>query len=224
MAKGATASLRVRGGSNNGMTIHLSGRPINLGRRNDNDVVVDETTVSRRHGLIMETPAGFVILDLNTTNGTFVNQDKIGLEEYVLTNGDAIRLAGSKVTFLHRRDRAETEPMGGVEEPTGEIVLRDRTDHIGVVPFEDEPDSCHSAIVSLNPSAGLRINSVKGLGGLGPSTATRRMAPAPPRRVGVASSSENMPGLGQSICVILMGTITTKLTGTSGGHRWLNPS
>jgi hypothetical protein len=112
------------------MTIHLSGRPITLGRRSDNDVVVDETTVSRRHGLIMETPAGFVILDLNTTNGTFVNQDKIGLEEYVLTNGDAIRLAGSKVTFLYRRERAEIEQMGRVEErATGEIVLRERTDH-----------------------------------------------------------------------------------------------
>ena len=145
MAKGAIASLRVRGGSNNGMTIHLSGRPITLGRRNDNDVVVDETTVSRRHGLIMETRAGFVILDLNTTNGTFVNQDKIGLEEYVLTNGDAIRLAGSKVTFLYRHERAEIEEMRRVVEPaTGEIVLREQTDH-------DEPK-----VEALEPSLGAK--------------------------------------------------------------------
>jgi putative peptide zinc metalloprotease protein len=50
------------------MLIPLTGNPITLGRRSDNDIVVDETTVSRRHALVMDTPAGFVVRDLSTTN------------------------------------------------------------------------------------------------------------------------------------------------------------
>ncbi|MBM3932830.1 MAG: hypothetical protein FJ319_00745 [SAR202 cluster bacterium] len=42
------ASLTVRGGPNSGMTVTLSKRPVTLGRRYDNDIVVDEATVYRR--------------------------------------------------------------------------------------------------------------------------------------------------------------------------------
>ena len=49
----AQASLRVQGGPNSGQEIPLTGAPFTLGRRADNDMMVDETTVSRRHALIM---------------------------------------------------------------------------------------------------------------------------------------------------------------------------
>jgi putative peptide zinc metalloprotease protein len=91
------ASLIVKGGPNSGLSVPLAGKPVTLGRRSDNDLVVDEGTVSRRHALIMETPSGFVVRDLSTTNGTYVNTDNIGVGERVLTHGGEIRLAGSKV-------------------------------------------------------------------------------------------------------------------------------
>ena len=81
---GAAATLLVRGGTNNGGIIKLTGRPITLGRRQDNDVLIDETTVSRRHSFILDTPGGFVLLDLNTTNGTFINRNRIGQNERLL--------------------------------------------------------------------------------------------------------------------------------------------
>ena len=56
---GAAATLLVSGGPNNSVIIKLTGRPITLGRRQDNDVVIDETTVSRQHSLILDTPGGF---------------------------------------------------------------------------------------------------------------------------------------------------------------------
>ena len=95
MVEVGQASLGVRGEPNSGMLIPLTGNPITLGRRSDNDIVVDETTVSRRHALVMDTHAGFVVRDLSTTNGTFVNRDKIGLGERLFVHGDEIRLAGS---------------------------------------------------------------------------------------------------------------------------------
>jgi pSer/pThr/pTyr-binding forkhead associated (FHA) protein len=108
------ASLLIQGGPNSGSTLPLSHRPITLGRRPDNDVVVDENTVSRRHALIMETPGGFVVRDLNTMNGTYVNRGKIGQDERVLTHGDKIRLAASKVSLIYRQEGSDTVQFGRV--------------------------------------------------------------------------------------------------------------
>ena len=113
----------VRGGPNSGMTIPLTASPVTLGRRSDNDVVVDETTVSRRHALIMESPDGYVVRDLSTTNGTYVNLDKIGHGERLLNNGDRIRLAGSKVTFIFRSEGSGTIRMTRNSPPTGMVDM-----------------------------------------------------------------------------------------------------
>jgi hypothetical protein len=109
---GLQASLIIQGGPNSGTTLPLSHRPITLGRRPDNDLVVDEASVSRRHALIMETPQGFAVRDLNTKNGTFVNRIKVGEGENLLEHGDRIRLAAGDVTFIFRQEGAPTITMG----------------------------------------------------------------------------------------------------------------
>ncbi len=101
----------VRGGPNSGAMVAMTGEPITMGRRSDNDIVVDETTVSRRHSLIMETPDGYVVRDLNTTNGTFVNQNWLDQSERILHHGDQIRLGGSEVTIMFRQEGPRTMTM-----------------------------------------------------------------------------------------------------------------
>ena len=123
MVDGSRATLLVQGGPNSGMMIPLKGNPLTMGRRADNDFMVDETTVSRRHALIMETPGGFVVRDLNSTNGTFVNQVKIGQGEHVLKHGDNIKLAGSMVTLNFREEGAATQQMQTDSPATGAINL-----------------------------------------------------------------------------------------------------
>ncbi|MDP6063171.1 MAG: FHA domain-containing protein [SAR202 cluster bacterium] len=102
------ATLVVRGGPNSGAIVALVGGSITMGRRSDNDIVVDETTVSRRHSLIMNTPGGYVVRDLNTTNGTFVNQNKLNQSEHVLRHGDQIKLGGSDITIMFRQEGPRT--------------------------------------------------------------------------------------------------------------------
>ena len=77
MANGERATLTIQGGPNNGTTIPLPERPLTVGRRTDNDVVVDESSVSRRHAMVFKSPSGVVVRDLDTTNGTFVNGTRI---------------------------------------------------------------------------------------------------------------------------------------------------
>jgi predicted component of type VI protein secretion system len=102
------ATLVVKGGPNSGAIVALVGGSITMGRRSDNDIVVDETTVSRRHSLIMNTPGGYVVRDLNTTNGTFVNQNKLNQSEHVLRHGDQIKLGGSDITIMFRQEGPRT--------------------------------------------------------------------------------------------------------------------
>ncbi len=123
MVEVGQASLVVRGDPNSGMLIPLTWSPITLGRRSDNDIVVDETTVSRRHALVMDTPAGFVVRDLSTTNGTFVNRDKIGLGARLLAHGDEIRLAGSDVILGFRQEGPGTVKVKVDHASTGKIDL-----------------------------------------------------------------------------------------------------
>ena len=91
-----------------------------LGRLPDNDVVVNEPGVSRNHAEIVSTDAGFHVRDLNSTNGTFVNQDKVGTSEHLLRDGDRIRLANCDVSFLFRHNSAVTLQVTLVDMPTEE--------------------------------------------------------------------------------------------------------
>ena len=111
METGSGATLLIRGGPNSGVTVKLSGHAVTISRRSDNDVVIDETTVSRRHSLIMEAADGFSLRDLNTTNGTFVNRVKIGQSEYPLRHGDQIGVGGSEVTLVFRLEGPRTRPV-----------------------------------------------------------------------------------------------------------------
>ena len=77
MSNGEQATLTIQGGPNNGTTIPVPDRPLTVGRRTDNDVVVDEASVSRRHAMVFNSPSGVVVRDLDTTNGTFVNGSSI---------------------------------------------------------------------------------------------------------------------------------------------------
>ena len=118
------ASLAVRGGPDSGLTIQLSqvGAFI-LGRGADNDFDVDDETVSRRHTLIMASPDGFVLRDLSSSNGTYLNRDRVSYGDHVLRHGDKIRLAGSGVTFVFRQQKPDTLQMDMDAPPQGDSKL-----------------------------------------------------------------------------------------------------
>ena len=102
MAKTGQGYLRVQGGHNDGTLIPLSRGLLGhiLGRSPDSFVVVSDPTVSRRHALIFQTADGFVLRDLESRNGTYVNGCKTVGINYVLRHGDRICLAGSNVEYV----------------------------------------------------------------------------------------------------------------------------
>jgi general secretion pathway protein A len=71
---------------------------ITLGRMPGNDIVLDDTVVSGHHAKVVTLGGNSFIEDLNSTNGTYVNGERI--MKCILKHGDMIALARSKMKFL----------------------------------------------------------------------------------------------------------------------------
>lgn len=70
---------------------------INIGRRPDNQLVIDDARVSRLHAQLRAIRGRYVIFDLDSTGGTFVNEHRV--HQYVLHPGDVISLAGVPLVY-----------------------------------------------------------------------------------------------------------------------------
>jgi pSer/pThr/pTyr-binding forkhead associated (FHA) protein len=64
-------------------------RTTTVGRTPDNDIALDFPEVSRHHAKIVATEGGFVVTDLKSGNGTYVNDQRI--DEGPLRDGDTLR-------------------------------------------------------------------------------------------------------------------------------------
>jgi pSer/pThr/pTyr-binding forkhead associated (FHA) protein len=72
-----------------------------IGRDSQNDIVLDELTVSRCHAVLFVQPEGSILIDLDSTNGTWLNGMLVPPDQAVpLADGDIIRL-GRLVTRYH---------------------------------------------------------------------------------------------------------------------------
>jgi diguanylate cyclase (GGDEF)-like protein len=76
----------------------LSDSPVVLGRGNDCDIRINDHSVSRRHARIQPGAEGFFAVDLQSTNGTFVNN--VAASTVKLGDGDYLRVGNCIYRFL----------------------------------------------------------------------------------------------------------------------------
>jgi diguanylate cyclase (GGDEF)-like protein len=69
-----------------------------IGRGGDNTIVLDMDNVSRMHARVNQKVDGYFVEDLNSTNGTYVNDVEVKYER--LRNGDLIKIGGAILKFL----------------------------------------------------------------------------------------------------------------------------
>jgi len=86
-----------------------------IGRNPDCDLVMKETTISGRHSKIIRTGDMYEIMDLGSTNKTFVNGEQV--ERKRLRAADKIRLDMFEFTFVNPQDVVRTEMSAGSLEP-----------------------------------------------------------------------------------------------------------
>lgn len=80
-----------------GETYQITGNITTLGRGLRNKIVLEDKGISRSHCRIERAPSGFRIVDIASTNGTFVNEQRVS--QIVLHNGDTIRLGALSFRF-----------------------------------------------------------------------------------------------------------------------------
>jgi len=123
-----------------GVKVHpLKEAVVNIGRRLENHLVIDDPRISRNHAQLRAIKGRFVLFDLNSTGGSFVNGQRTS--QTVLYPGDVISLAGVSLIFGQdnpppRPDLAGTSPLPGTtndrsERPTATLdkkTVEARTD------------------------------------------------------------------------------------------------
>ena len=91
------SSLYVIRGKDQGRRFDLGAEPTTIGRDRGNTIQLKDTEVSRRHAEIQLEGAKFKIVDLNSSNGTYVNSKIVG--EQVLRSGDRVQIGRSVLIF-----------------------------------------------------------------------------------------------------------------------------
>lgn len=74
---------------------------LTLGRANDNSIYIKDPFVSKRHMKITEDEGEYYLEDLNSANGTFLNEEKI-LDVVRLDSGDIIKVGNIEFLFVNR--------------------------------------------------------------------------------------------------------------------------
>jgi len=86
----------IRNGINAGKQFQISNFGITIGRM-EGSIILQDSTISRRHARIIFSDNKYIIEDLGSTNGTFVNNRRIS--QQILKNGDMLRLGDIEMLF-----------------------------------------------------------------------------------------------------------------------------
>ena len=75
----------------------LINKEYNIGRSSENSIILDDITVSRKHALLLISKENIKIVDNNSTNGIYVNNEIIS--DSILKSGDKIQIGKYLLLF-----------------------------------------------------------------------------------------------------------------------------
>ena len=102
--------LKERSGPNPGVTFPLEQEEVSLGRDLANDITISDPEVSRRHARFFMREASFFVEDLGSTNGTFLNGERIS-SPMQLRVGDVITFGENLVMVFEKTSEDMEETM-----------------------------------------------------------------------------------------------------------------
>jgi predicted component of type VI protein secretion system len=122
----------------------IEDRPITIGRLPDNTIPLDNLAVSGHHARIVEESGQYVLYDESSTNGTYVNGQKVA--RATLVNGDSIHVGRHVLTFVDELPEAQTARAVGVLH-----VLSGKTDRGDYLLDRDQ------TVIGKNDSADVKL-------------------------------------------------------------------
>src|SRR5947209_646232 len=106
------ASLFVIQGRDQGRRFELTDAALVIGRDQTNPLQLHDSEVSRRHAEIRQTDEGFAVVDLQSSNGTFVNNQKV--ERHLLRSGDRLLCGRTLLLFTEVEDPSSSNLLDEV--------------------------------------------------------------------------------------------------------------
>ena len=91
-----------------------AGKTLTIGRRDSNDVIIENVSVSGKHAKVDSVSNGFRLMDLNSTNGTFVNDKLVTMHN--LEHGDMVSIGKHKLIFGYVKGEKRPEKKQDTEE------------------------------------------------------------------------------------------------------------
>ncbi len=113
------SSIHIIQGFDQGERLEISSKVVRIGRDSNNDLKLHDSEVSRFHAELQPEGDGFKVVDLGSSNGTFLNGDRI--TSATVSSGDRVQLGKTHLVIKNHG--------------TG-----DASDHSGVVQFDDNTD------------------------------------------------------------------------------------
>src|SRR6267142_2581862 len=113
---------RVRG-------MELPGRPVLIGRSRKNDLPINDGLLSRKHCSVVPMGTGYRLMDLKSSNGTYLNGKRI--EKVDLTVDDIIEIGGTVMVFLEDGVWSRGEGLAHLRNPlkAQELIARIKLHH-----------------------------------------------------------------------------------------------
>src|SRR5215213_8435280 len=85
------------------------------------DLVVNDGRASRLHAVVRKLQSGFTVVDLNSANGTYVNEKRI--KEHLLREGDVVRIGDTTFRFEPSRATPQVEQVDQPIPKGGTVML-----------------------------------------------------------------------------------------------------
>jgi pSer/pThr/pTyr-binding forkhead associated (FHA) protein len=131
------------------------GPSVTIGRLPDNTVIIDNPAVSSHHACISRDGGRFVVDDLQSTNGTFVNEKRV--TRHALRNGDVVLVGKHKLVFdeMESDEAVESiEPAEPVLSNLGDTIYLDTVQHRALLSKLGAPSASPAKVGMLRVLAG----------------------------------------------------------------------
>ena len=138
-------SFFVIQGRDQGTRFELEEGTMGLGRDSSNPIQVHDTEVSRRHAEVRRQGNVYVLYDLASSNGTYVNGERV--DHHELTSGDHVQLGGTLLLFTHPGDDGRHDLSSKIDiiarnqAGDGSRIIRSITQQEGSAIFHPELDT-----------------------------------------------------------------------------------
>jgi hypothetical protein len=194
----AWAKLIVIAGNDNGREFPLTGKPITIGRALDNDVVLSDIAVSRKHLSLAFDGRRYLLIDHASGNGTLIN-DRLETGSCLLTHGDRLELGNTVFRLEHPASRGLGQPEAPADEARTVVGKSKSKRHIATLPGPGSPPpqpmaqpGQHRAPLPAPPDTLSSAPGARAPTALGPPGASAPMT-LPPSVLGAPVEQSRMP-------------------------------